>query len=140
VGEQMKPLTAEQQQALRDEQETQYFLDDSTARQWMRFHARDYTPSKKNADILKNWITSHRPNEKMSFDLLESAWEATKHLMETLKEDVKPVVIQKEELPAWGKLKSRRDVDSIPKAQYKEWLKNPQFVADVEAAVQRKTQ
>jgi hypothetical protein len=124
----------------RDEWETQYHLDDSTARQWMRFHARDYTPSKKNADILKNWILLHRANEKMSFEMLECAWEATKHLMETVKEDVKPVEIQKEALPAWGKLKSRRNVDAIPKAQYREWLKNPLFVADVETAVQRKTQ
>jgi hypothetical protein len=124
----------------RDEWETQYHLDDSTARQWMRFHARDYTPSKKNADILKNWILLHRPNEKMSFDLLESAWEATKHHMETMKEDVKPVEIQKEELPAWGRLKSRRDVDAIPREQYKQWLKNADFVRDVEAALQRKTQ
>jgi hypothetical protein len=40
-----------------------------------------------------------------------------------------------EKLPAWGRLRNRIDVGAIPRSQYRAWLKNPDFVKDVNAAL-----
>jgi hypothetical protein len=47
----------------------------------------------------------------------------------------KPIEAVPEVLPPWGKLNSFVDVDRIPRALYRQFLKDPNFKRDVENAV-----
>jgi hypothetical protein len=49
----------------------------------------------------------------------------------------KPTPEVEEKLPEWGRLRSRGDIDAIPRALYRKFLKDPAFTKDVENAVNK---
>jgi hypothetical protein len=51
--------------------------------------------------------------------------------------DVIPETPPEPELPYWGMLKTRRDIDAIDRTTYKAWLKDPKFEAAVNAVLAR---
>lgn len=139
MSDDMKTPLTEEQQILQDEQEAVYLEGQILALRWMRQRAHDYTPSQKNADLLRLWIGRNRGGV-LTVDNLEDAFLAMQSHLETVPVVINKVEIQKEVLPPWGKLRNRADIDAISREQYREWLKNPQFVAEVEAVLQRKKQ
>ena len=56
----MKTPLTEEQQILQDEQEAVYLEGQILALRWMRQRAHDYTPSQKNADLLRLWIAAEQ--------------------------------------------------------------------------------
>jgi hypothetical protein len=113
------PLT-EEQQILQEEQEVIYMEGQSLALKWMRARAHEYTPSQKNADLLRIWIGRNRGGV-LSVENLEEAFQVVKGHLETV-----PAVIKKVELPTepkWSHL-TMADIRSMSREEYKENLKH----------------
>jgi hypothetical protein len=47
----------------------------------------------------------------------------------------KPVEVVQEVLPPWGKLENYGDIERIPRALYRQYIKDPNFKRDLENAV-----
>jgi hypothetical protein len=117
-------------------QQIEFATQQAASTRFMR-RCPEYKTGVANADKLAAYIKK---------DGLEWTTENLQRLFEEHKADFelnppytppkpKPAPEIEEKLPAWGRLTNRVDVDAIPRMQYRAWLKNPEFVKDVNAAL-----
>jgi hypothetical protein len=92
--------------------------------------------SQKNATTMAELLGS----KDWTLENLEATYQANPDAFDQNKPYVapkppKPVEVVQEVLPPWGKLNSFVDVDRIPRALYRQYLKDPNFKRDVENAL-----
>ena len=84
----------------------------------------------KMAELLgsKDWTLE---NLQATYDANPDAFDKN----EPFAPKAKPVEVVPEILPPWGKLENYGDIERIPRALYRQYIKDPNFKRDVENAV-----
>jgi hypothetical protein len=115
-----------------DQEAIEYAEAQSVSARFRLRHAEFKVTAGNANKMAEFWKTT---GKRWTLDVLEDIYAANLDAFEKNEPYVAPVAVPdtppEPEVPYWGALKTRRDIDAIPRAQYKEWLHDKNFEAAV---------
>lgn len=143
VATEEKKILSPEEQEQQEAQQIAYFEEQAIALRFMTRHP-EYKPCIENSTRLRDLLLENGMQE-MTEGGLESAFLAHRDKFELNPEPVQaPPVVEKKveeeiELPPWGIL-TKSSIHSIPKEQYRKWLRNPDFENQVNRVLRQENQ